>query len=116
MIKKKHATCENHQTEIDWYFTNAHGMPALVCKQCRSKKGPRKNKPKFISWLNERECFMVHYGANWQKYYEAWWIEKMKAEAKANSLGQANQSQYGDTADRIAEERAFSETMPYGYD
>ena len=105
-MSKQHTTCENHQTEIDWYYTNRKGMPALVCKQCRNIKGVRKGKPKFITWLSERDCFKIHYGAQWEKYYDQYCVQSVNARHAVKNIKPT-----GDTAAVIAEQKAFNEPV-----
>jgi len=35
----------NHQVEVDYDHVNAHGQPALVCKQCN----------KWIQWISKKD-------------------------------------------------------------
>ena len=44
MITKK-TKHDNHPVEVDYNHTNAHGQPALVCKQCN----------KWIQWVSKRD-------------------------------------------------------------
>ncbi len=68
MRQAKHQ-CDTHQSVIDQDTVNDTGLPALVCAECITKKGPRKGKPKFICWMSEKDMCMIQYGADWQTEY-----------------------------------------------
>ena len=53
----KHDTC---RVQIDCNTTNAHGRPALVCKDCIVQKGKRAGKPEVIQWIS-KEDFEILY-------------------------------------------------------
>lgn len=70
MRQVKHQ-CDKHQVDIDLNTLNDAGLPAIVCVECITKRGPRKGKPRFISWINTRDLCKMQYGANWEiKYSE----------------------------------------------
>tara|TARA_R100001463_G_scaffold119477_1_gene175324 strand:+ start:1971 stop:2273 length:303 start_codon:yes stop_codon:yes gene_type:complete len=70
MRQAKHK-CDTHQVDIDLDTVNNAGLPAIVCAECITKKGPRKGKPKFICWINTRDYCKMQYGDKWEiKYTE----------------------------------------------
>jgi len=81
-MRNKRHKCDNHPVDIDWNLLNASRNPALVCKQCITRKGKRRGQPVFISWLSDIDLFKIEHGDKWR---DKWNLHQSRIDEHNNS-------------------------------